>query len=101
MWLLLAREPRPDAPDWPGRRWLAAFDAALWPLLWVLLFSHAPQPVGVVGPVVAAMALVCALERLHRALWVNHRYWFTTWRWGQMAAALLLMGVALKLSLPG
>ena len=101
MWLLVAREPRPDAPYWPGRRWLAAVDAAMWPLLWVLLFSHAPKPVGLVGPAVAAVALLCALGRLHRALWVNHRYWFTTWRWGRIAAALMLMGVVLKLSLPG
>ncbi len=101
MWLLVAREPRPDALYWPGRRWLAAVDAAMWPLLWVLLFSHAPKPVGLVGPFVAAVALLCALGRLHRALWVNHRYWFTTWRWGRIAAALMLMGVVLKLSLPG
>ena len=101
MWLLVAREPRPDAPYWPGRRLLAAVDAAMWPLLWVLLFSHAPKPVGLVGPAVAAVALLCALGRLHRALWVNHRYWFTTWRWGRIAAALMLMGVVLKLSLPG
>jgi hypothetical protein len=101
MWLLVALEPRPDAPYWPGRRWLAAFDAALWPLLWVLLFSHVSKPVGIVGPFVAALALLCALGRLHRALWLNHRYWFTTWQWAQMAAALMLMGVALKLSLPG
>ena len=101
MWLLVAREPRPDAPYWPGRRWLAALDAGLWPLLWVLMFSHLPKPVGIVGPFVAAVARLCALGRLHRALWLNHRYWFTTWRWGQKAAALMLMGVALKLSLPG
>ena len=101
MWLLVAREPRPDAPYWPGRRWLAALDAGLWPLLWVVMFSHLPKPVGIVGPFVAAVALLCALGRLHRALWLNHRYWFTTWRWGQMAAALMLMGVALKLSLTG
>ena len=101
MWLLVAREPRPDAPYWPGRRWLAAVDAAMWPLLWALLFSHAPKPVGLIGHFVAAVALLCALGRLHRALWVNHRYWFTTWRWGRIAAALMLMGVVLKLSLPG
>ena len=29
MWLLVAREPRPDAPDWPGRRLLAAVDAVV------------------------------------------------------------------------
>ena len=54
MWLLVAREPTPDAPYWPGRRLLAAVDAAVWPLLWVLVFSHAPKPVGLIGPFVAA-----------------------------------------------
>ena len=53
-----------------------------------------------VGPFVAAVALLCALGRLHRALWVNRRYRFTTWRWGRIAAALLLMGVVLKLTMP-
>ena len=80
---------------------LAAVDAAVWPLLWVLVFSHAPKPVGLIGPFVAAVALLCALGRLHRALWVNHRYSFTTWRWGRIAAALLLIGVVLKLTMPG
>ena len=74
MWLLIAREPAPDVPYWPGRRLLAAVDAAVWPLFWVLLFSHAPKPVGLVGPFVAAVALLSALGRLHRALWMNHRY---------------------------
>ena len=100
MWLVVAREPKPDVPYWPGRRLLAAVDALVWPLLWVLVFSHAPKPVGLVGPFVATVALLCALGRLHRALWVNHRYWFTTWRWGRIAAALLLMGVVLKLMMP-
>ena len=71
MWLLVAREPTPDAPYWPGRRLLAAVDAAVWPLLWVLVFSHAPKPVGLVGPFVAAVAFLFALGRLHRALWIN------------------------------
>ena len=100
MWLVVAREPKPDVPYWPGRRLLAAVDAVVWPLLWVLMFSHAPKPVGLFGPLVAAVALLCALGRLHRALWVNHRYRFTTWRWGRIAAALLLMGVVLKLTMP-
>ena len=99
MWLLVAREPRPDAPDWPGRRLLAAVDAAVWPLLWVLVFMHAPKPVGLVGPFVAAVALLCALGRLHRALWVNHRYWFTTWRWGKVLGAMLLIGAVLKIAM--
>jgi hypothetical protein len=97
MWLLVAREPTPDAPYWPGRRWLAAMDAALWPLLWAWWFSHAPKPVGLVGPFVVALSLLCALSRLHSALWLNHRYRFTTWRWGRVLAALLLMGAVLKL----
>ncbi len=96
MWLLVAREPLPDAPYWPGRHLLAAIDAAVWPILWVLLFSHAPQPVGLVGPSVCTVALLCGLGRLHRALWVNHRYRFTTWRWGRIAAAFVLVGMVLK-----
>jgi hypothetical protein len=80
MWLLVAREPRPDAPYWLGRRLLAAVDAVGWPLLWVLVFRHVPEPVGLVGPIVTALAVLLGLRRLHRALWVNHRYWFTAWR---------------------
>ena len=49
MWQLVAREPRPDAPEWPGRRLLAAVDAVVWPLMWVLLIQHAPQPLGLIG----------------------------------------------------
>ena len=101
MWLLVAREPPPDAPYWPGRRLLAAVDAAVWPLLWMMLVSHAPNPVGLVRPVVMAVALLCALSRLHRALWLNHRYRFTTWRWGRIAAALVLVGAVLKLTMLG
>ena len=100
MWLLIARESAPDAPYWPGRRVLAAVDAAVWPLFWVLLSSHAPMPVGLVGALVVAVALLCALGRLHRALWVNHRYRFTTWRWGRIVAALMLIGAVMKLMLP-
>ena len=100
MWLLYARAPRPDAPYWPGRRWLAAADALAWPLLWVIVFSLAPKPVGLVGPFVAAVALLYALARFHRAVWANHRYRFTTWRWGRFAAALLLIGLVLKLMVP-
>ena len=96
MWLLVVREPLPDAPYWPGRRVLAALDAAGWPILCVLLIRHAPQPVGLLGPVLTAVALLYGLGRLHRALWENHRYRFTTWRWGRMAAVLLLVGVVVK-----
>ena len=101
MWLLIAREPRPDAPYWRGRRLLAAIDAIFWPLLWVVSVRHVPEPVGLVGPFVIAVAVLCALGRLHRALWVNHRYRFTTWRWARFVAALMLLGVVLKLTLVG
>ena len=100
MWLLYARAPTPDAPYWPGRRLLAAADALAWPMLWVIVFSHAPKPVGLVGPFVEAVALLYALVRFHQAVWANHRYRFTTWRWGRIAAALLLIGLVLKLMVP-
>lgn len=100
MWVFVAREAPPDAPYWPGRQLLAAIDALGWPLLWVLLFMHAPKPVGLFGPFVTAVAVLSALVRLHRALWVNHRYRFTTWRWGKIVAALLLMGAVMKLTMP-
>lgn len=99
MWLLVAREPRPDAPDWPGRRLLAAVDAVIWPLMWVLLIRHVPGPAGLIGPFVTALAVLLGLGRLHRALWVNHRYWFTTWRWGKVLGAMLLVGAVMKLSM--
>lgn len=100
MWLQFARAPLPDAPSWSGRRLLAAVDAAVWPLGWVIVVSRAPGALGIVLPVVAALALLCALGRLRRALWVNHRYHFTTWRWGRIAAALLLIGAVLRVMLP-
>lgn len=96
MWLLVAREPLPDAPYWPGRRTLAAVDAAVWPILWVLLVSHSPGPVGLVGPLVCAVAALCALGRLHRAVRANHHYRFTTWRWGRIAAAFIVVGLVMK-----
>jgi len=99
MWLLVAREPVPDASYWPGRCLLAAFDAVAWPLLWVLAFSELPAPVGLVGPFVTAVALLVGLGRLHGALWLNHRYRFTTWRWGRIAAAFVVIGWVMKMML--
>ena len=100
MWLLCARVPAQDAPYWPGLRWLAAVDAAAWPLAWVIVFSPAPKPVGLVEPFVMTVALLCAVGRLHRALWENHSYEFTTWRWGRIAATLVVIGLVMKLMLP-
>jgi hypothetical protein len=61
-----------------------------------LVFS-APVPTGVVGQVAVAVAVWCGLGRLHRALCENHRYWFTTWRWGRVALAMLVMSWVIKL----
>ena len=96
MWLLVKREPAPDAPYWHGRRWLAALDGVAWPLLWVLAVQQLPAPLGIVGPVVVAVALLSALDRVQRALWQNHRYRFTTWRWARAGSTALLSGLVLK-----
>ena len=98
MWLLVAREPRANAPYWTGRRWLAALDAVGWPLFWVLLLGQINAPVGIVGPMVVAIALLFSAERIHRAMWANHRYWFTTLRWGRAVTALMMIGMVLKLA---
>jgi hypothetical protein len=96
MWLLVVREPLPDAPYWPGRHLFAAVDAAVWPIVWVVVINHAPAPVGLVGQLLSAVALLCGLGRLHRALWANRQYRFTTWRWGRIAAAFVLVGWIMK-----
>ncbi len=98
MWLLVAREPQANAPHWACRRWLAAIDAVAWPLFWVSLFGQIDAPGGIVGPMVVAIALLASVERIHRAMWWNHRYWFTTWRWGRIAAALIVIGTVLNLT---
>jgi hypothetical protein len=98
MWIILSKPPRPDAPNWPGRRWLAAVDAVAWPALCVWLVMHSPLPAGAVGQLVGALSVVLAIKRLHRALWANHRYRFTTWRWGKVLASLVLIGGLLKLA---
>lgn len=99
MWILLARIPAPDAPYWPGRRLLAGVDALGWPLAWAVLATQLPQPAGVVGPMVIAIAVLCAIGRARRALWLNHRYFFTTWRWGWWLLGLLVIGLVLQLAL--
>jgi len=91
VFLVIVREPRPDAAYWPGRRWLAAVDAVCWPAGWIYLVRQVPVPTGIVGAVIVAIAVLCALSRLGRALYVNHRYWFTTWRWGRVVGAVLLV----------
>jgi hypothetical protein len=74
-------------------------DAIAWPALWTLLVLRAPLPTGLIGPMVIALSVLFGLNRLHRAIWFNHRYRFTTWRWGRVAAALMLIGFVLKLTM--
>ena len=99
MWLVFARAPLPDAPFWPGRRLLALVDAVAWPVAWIALAIHLPKPAGIVAPVVVALAALSAMGRVHRAAHQNHRYHFTTLRWGRVAAGLLLVGVAVTFGL--
>jgi len=99
MWIVFARAPRPDAAYWPGRRWLAAIDAMVWPILILWAVVSIPGGPGVAKPVLGAIALLFAFARLVRAIWSNHRYWFTT-SWTLRALAVLLMlGLALKFTL--
>jgi len=100
MWLVVTRAPRPDAPYWRGRCWLAAIDALAWPLLGGLVLRQASMARGIIGPMVIALLVLAAMGRLRRALWINHRYRFTTWRWGRVVMVLLVAGVVLKLAMP-
>ena len=96
MLLLLSRTPLPDAPYWPGRRWFAVLDALAWPLIWLLGIAALAIPIGLVGWLVAAVVVWHAAVRSRRAIWLNHRYRFTTWRWGGVIMVLLALGSVLK-----
>ena len=99
MVVLMARAPRPAVEVWAGRRWLAAVDALLWPTLWIAAVALAPFQTGVAGPLVVALAGLGAVSRLLAAVADNEHYRFTTVRWGRLIAALVLVGVLLKLGL--
>ena len=99
MWMLFARAPTPDAPYWPGRRWLAAIDAVAWPsVAWCALHELANSG-GLVLPLAMALLVVSVARRLFTALLANHRYHFTTWRWGRVLTWMLAVGILLKLGL--
>ena len=99
MFLIVAREPAADAPYWPRRRWFAAIDALVWSVMWVVVIANIPAPLGLLGAVGTAFAVLAALSRLHRAFWNTDRYRFTAWRWGRVVLAMVLIGWVLKLSL--
>jgi hypothetical protein len=99
MWVLFARAPPPDAPYWPGRRCLAAVDAVAWPFAaWYGLGPFAGSGGLVVG-LAMALLIVSAARRLFTALLVNHRYQFTTWRWGRVLVGMLAVGAVLRVGL--
>ena len=97
MWLIISRAPLPDMAHWPGRTLLATIDALAWPLLWIWLAHRHAVPMGVFAPLIAGLASLAALRRLHRAVLLNHRYRFTTWRWGKFVMGLVVIGMAMKL----
>lgn len=97
MWLVVAREPGPDAPQRAGRKILAVLDAVAWPLVVVLIVIQSRVPLGVVGAVLAVAAFTLSVARLRRAIGLNHRYRFTTWRWGGVVLGLTMLGAALKM----
>jgi hypothetical protein len=99
MFVLFARAPPPDAPCWPGRRWVAAVDAVVWPgVVWSVL-SQVPGQGGLVQAFAMALLAMSAARRLFTALVVNHRYHFTTWRWGRVLTWMLLGGSLLQFGL--
>ena len=100
MWLLFARAPPPDAPRWPGRRWLAAVDAIAWPALVCFALLHTQASGGIVAALAMALSALSAVRRLHTALLANHRYHFTMWRWCKVLVWLAAVGFMLKVVLP-
>jgi hypothetical protein len=67
-----------------------------WLLFWVILASQIDAPVGNVGTMIVAVLPLFSVERIHRAVWVIHRYWFTTWHRARIAISLMAIGVVLK-----
>jgi hypothetical protein len=55
MFVFVARQARPDAAFWPGRRLLGAADAIAWPLLGIYLLHTAGDPTRLFGSVAAAV----------------------------------------------
>jgi hypothetical protein len=101
MWILFARAPSPDAPYWPGRRWLAGIDAVAWPgVAWCTLNQMSGSG-GIVVALVMALLVVSATHRLFTALLANHRYRFTTWRWGRLLTWIAAIGILLRVGLSG
>ena len=97
MWVIFARAPPPDAQVWPGRRVLAFVDAVAWPAAWAAWLLGLSIPLGLVGQCALAWCGVVAVRRAARAVVENHRYHFTTRRWGRWLALVVLFAYGLKM----
>jgi len=97
MWIVMSRrEPAPDALHWPGRRLLAALDAVAWPALGMAAAVRWAVPGGLVSVVLVTVLAIAAARRLRRAIWRNHRYRFTTWRWIRALLALAVFALLFR-----
>jgi hypothetical protein len=99
MWIIVAREPRPDAPYWPARRFLAAVDSVAWPLAAICALQWAGESTHLFGSAGAAILTLVGLSRLRTALWFNGRYRFTSWIVLKVFGTLAVLGLFLKLFL--
>lgn len=100
MWIVYVRE-RSYAAHWTGRRRWGALDAIAWPLGWIVLAQGLPPASGALRPLIVAICIVAAMLRLRRALCENHRYWFSTWRWGRILLATWLAGIVMRTAAGG
>ena len=76
---------------------MAAIDAVAWPALGAMAVATVSGSTGIVGWVLVGLGVVLLPLRVRRAVWQNERYWFTTWRLGAPLAALVAIGLAMKL----
>ncbi len=97
MFVLIRREALPDATDWPGRRLLSLVDTIAWPAGFWILVAQIPYDTGAVGQVAGGLLVWGAARGIYRALFLNQRYRFITWRVGALAAPLAAVALALKL----
>ena len=100
MWMIVAHSLHPDAVVWRGRSQLAVLDALLWPLLVVWAAVTLLSASGVMLAVVLPVGVLSAARRLRCAIWLNHRYRFTTWWVLRLCTVLWAVGLAAKLVLP-
>jgi hypothetical protein len=98
MWLLFARTPTPAAADWPGRRTLAVIDALAWPAAVACAVSAMTVSHGLVGNVAVATCAVLGVRGAWTAAFRSSHYRFTTWHLGMPLAAILALGVVMKLA---